>query len=96
MLLRIPSVLDRQQLNRVKTLLASARFVDGRLSAGMAARRVKKNEELPEDAAQLAQLNDLVMGQLVRHPVYLNGALPQRIALLRTLHVWDGLRRSCR
>lgn len=80
MLLRIPSILDRDQLDRVRRLLATASFVDGKLSAGATARRVKNNEELAPDAQQLSELNEIVMGSLVRHPVYLNGALPHRVA----------------
>ena len=80
MLLRIPAVLDGKQLQTVRQLLAHAPFVDGRLSAGLAARRVKHNEEVAADAAQLKQLNDIVMGSLVANSVYRNGALPQRVA----------------
>lgn len=81
MLLRIPSLLSDEQLKTVLTLLARGRFVDGRLSAGLAAQRVKYNEELEQDSAELEQLNEIVMGSLVRHPAYRNGALPQRVAV---------------
>jgi PKHD-type hydroxylase len=80
MLLRIPSILDRGQLKTVREILASSTFVDGKLSAGMTARRVKRNEELAQDARELDALNKIVMGSLVRHPVYINGALPHRVA----------------
>jgi len=80
MLLRIPSVLTSDQLDTVRLLLADARFVDGKLSAGMAARRVKHNEELDKDAKQMDILNNLVMTSLVQHPVYRAGALPLRVA----------------
>lgn len=80
MLHRVPAVLDEQDLARVRRLLEGAPFVDGRLSAGEAARRVKSNEEVAGDAAQLAQLNHLVMGRLVRHPLYQRAALPLRVA----------------
>lgn len=81
MLLRIPSLLSHGQLQTVQALLARGHFVDGRLSAGVAAERVKHNEELEQDSAELEQLNEIVMGNLVRHPVYQNGALPQRVAV---------------
>jgi PKHD-type hydroxylase len=73
-------VLDGKQLQTVRQLLAHAPFVDGRLSAGLAAKRVKHNEEVAGDAAQLEQLNDIVMGSLVGNSVYRNGALPHRVA----------------
>ena len=80
MLLRIPGVLDGKQLQTVRQLLAHAPFVDGKLSAGLAAKRVKHNEEVAPDAAQLKQLNDIVMGSLVANSIYRNGALPHRVA----------------
>jgi len=61
-------------------MLATAPFIDGKLSAGQAARRVKQNLEVDRQAAVLEQLNNLVMGRLVQHPVYRSGALPLRVA----------------
>ena len=80
MLLHIPGVLDRDQLGTVERLLANVKFVDGKLSAGAAARRVKRNEEVDKGARELEMLNNLVMGNLVRHPVYRAGALPLHVA----------------
>lgn len=80
MLLRVPAILDVEQLQVVQGLLANAAFVDGKLSAGAAARRLKRNEEVDAQSDQLEQLNNLVMGGLVRHPVYLGAALPYRVA----------------
>jgi len=80
MLLHIPSVLTRDQLETVRQLLTDARFVDGKLSAGIAAKRVKNNEELDKHAKQMDMLNNIVMSSLVQHPVYRGGALPLHVA----------------
>jgi len=80
MLVTIPDVLDQQRLDYIRSVLENARFADGKLSAGMAAQRVKQNEELAADAQQLEQLNNLVMGNLVKHPLYQSAALPAKIA----------------
>ena len=80
MLLLLPAVLESDELALVRALLAAARFVDGRLSAGAAARRVKNNEEMDPAAQDLERLNRVVMGSLVRHPVYRAGALPLHVA----------------
>ncbi len=80
MLIRIPAVLNREQLLVVNDLLATAGFADGRRSAGAAAQRVKSNEEIAAESAQYQPLNNIVMNSLVRHPVYLGAALPNRIA----------------
>jgi len=81
MLIEIPQVLDQDQLKRVAELLSGARFVDGRLSAGLTARRVKHNEELDGGAPELEQLNQIVMGTLVRHPAFKSAVLPHRVAV---------------
>jgi PKHD-type hydroxylase len=80
MLLVIPAVLDADKLARVRSLLDQGRFVDGRLSAGKTARRVKHNEELESASRHMEQLNNLVMGSLVQHPLYQAGAMPYRVA----------------
>ena len=80
MMLRLPSVLDPNQLDTVCKLLADAKFVDGKLSAGTAASRVKHNQELDKNARQMDMLNNIVMNSLVQHPVYRAGALPLRVA----------------
>ena len=41
---------------------------------------MKRNEEADAATFDPKALNNLVMGSLVRHPVYLNGALPHRVA----------------
>ena len=80
MLIRIPSVLDPNDLNMVRRLLSSAPFVDGKFSAGQAARQIKSNQEVDRGARELEGLNNLIMGKLVQHPIYRSAALPLRVA----------------
>jgi len=80
MLLVIPGVLDSQKLSQVRSLLDQGQFIDGRLSAGKTAERVKNNEELQSGARQMEQLNSVVMGSLVQHPLYQAAAMPYRVA----------------
>ena len=80
MIVTIPDLLDPTELDAVCSVLRQGRFVDGRLSAGRDAAAGKHNEELAADADRLAALNDVVMTRLVRHPRYLQTALPARIA----------------
>ena len=80
MLITIANVLDQQRLDFVKQTLEKAKFVDGTLSAGMAAKRVKNNEELAIDDSQMQQLNNIVMGSLVQHEEFKAAAIPLRVA----------------
>jgi len=80
MLITIPDILDKQRLDFINQVLEKANFIDGTLSAGMAAKRVKKNEELVADDKQMQQLNNLVMGSLVQHDEFKAAAIPFRVA----------------
>ena len=80
MLLEIPSVLNDIQLKQIISLLDKGQYVDGKLSAGMSAKRVKNNEELGNDQNLMNQLNNIVMGSLVQNPLYQSAVLPIKIA----------------
>ena len=80
MLTIIAAVLDGKQLQQVRTLLDAGHFVDGRLSAGKTAKRVKNNEELHTSASQMERLNELVMGSLLQNPTYQAAVMPSRVA----------------
>lgn len=80
MLITIPEVLTKEELAVVRDYISRADFVDGKLSAGSEASSVKNNSEMQSSEQTMAQLNNLVMGKLVKHPVYLAAALPAKIA----------------
>jgi len=80
MLLTLSGVLKPDEAALAREWLAGVKFVDGKASAGAAARRVKRNEEAERGAAALERLDQVVMGALARHPVYRNGALPLHAA----------------
>lgn len=80
MLLTISGVIPQPQLQRVRQLLARGSFVDGKLSAGLEARRVKQNQELVQEPELYSALNNIVMGCLVQNPTYQQAVLPKRIA----------------
>ncbi len=80
MLLRIPSVLSAAQLSEVRDLLAKAEFIDGKLSAGKLAKKVKHNQEVAAHDPGLQRLNETVIKALNAHPLYQAAALPQKVA----------------
>ncbi len=80
MLQTLSGVLNQQELAVVRDLLVRGSFIDGKLSAGGEAIRVKNNQELSANDELLAPLNNLVMGKLINHPTYLAAALPMKIA----------------
>lgn len=80
MLLVVPGVLRPDELALARDWLALVRFVDGKASAGAAARRVKRNLEAERGAGGLERLDEMVMGSLASHPAYRGGALPLHAA----------------
>lgn len=80
MLLLIKNVLDPQRLHEVQQMLVTGEFVDGRLSAGKEASRVKHNEELSPTSPLHRRLNAMVISPLVQHPEYQAAAMPLRVA----------------
>ena len=80
MLVAIPGVLNQEQLKAIREILDNSQFTDGRLSAGLTARRVKNNEEIPQDSQVLNKLNNLVMNGLYNHPTYQAAVFPYRLA----------------
>lgn len=80
MLYHIPKLLDAKKLANVRALLDKAKFVDGKLSAGKVAQRVKNNEEMDGSRQQMDYLNQMVLGALVEHPTFKLAALPHRMS----------------
>ena len=91
MLTHIKGILDQDQLATVQQLIKAGEFSDGSSSAGMAARRVKHNKELVLKQTQMSDLNNLVMGSLVKHPVYRSAAMPLKTAAPYYAHYKKGM-----
>jgi PKHD-type hydroxylase len=80
MLIELPEILSKEELIVTHDLLSKGTFTDGKLSTGQEAVRVKNNLELSADDDLITPLNNLVMGKLIQHPVYLAAAHPLKIA----------------
>jgi PKHD-type hydroxylase len=80
MLLTIPGLLNPAQIDKIREILAGGDFVDGRLTAGFAAARVKHNLEFKQDPERLQRLIRIVMPSLAHNETFRFGALPHRVA----------------
>ncbi|MGZ5015906.1 MAG: Fe2+-dependent dioxygenase [Methylobacter sp.] len=77
MLLAIENVLTGEELAYVRALFAKAKFVDGRVTAGELAAKVKNNMQLPANAAETQALTALVHDALHCNPLFVSAALPK-------------------
>ncbi len=80
MLITIDSVIDAQQLEILNQALENAPFVDGRLSAGKAASRVKNNLEVNPEEQIATDLATVVMANLYNTEAFKLAALPYRVS----------------
>ncbi|MDW3096273.1 MAG: Fe2+-dependent dioxygenase [Gammaproteobacteria bacterium] len=80
MLIHLKNVLGSKELLKVQELMTNANYVDGKLSAGSVASQVKHNQEIACDDPIVEALNNIVMGNLVRHKTYQRAALPLKVA----------------
>ena len=80
MLLEIPGILNEAQLNKIHEVLARAEFVDGKLTAGSAASRVKHNEEMQAEPKSMELLLRILTSALAHNPTFRSSVLPYRMA----------------
>lgn len=79
MLLQIPAVLSKDQVDTVMRELGSGAYEDGRASAGQIARDVKNNLQVKRDAEAARKCAPLILDALRRNATFYNVALPHRI-----------------
>src|SRR5690242_170073 len=74
----IIELLDSAALTRIRELVATTPFVDGKLTAGARARRVKNNEMMQGDAPGTAEARKLIMAGLNANKLFNSVAFPRR------------------
>ncbi|HMF53612.1 MAG TPA: Fe2+-dependent dioxygenase [Edaphobacter sp.] len=79
MLIMIPDVLTQEQVRQVRAKLDAADWVDGKVTAGYQAQKVKENHQLPEGHPLSIELGEVVLGGLARSPLFMSAALPLRV-----------------
>ncbi len=79
MLIQVPDVLTEAQVARCRELMASASWVDGRVTAGPQSARVKDNEQIAEGSAEASEMGDMIVAALERHPLFITAALPLKV-----------------
>ena len=80
MLIEIPNILNADKLANIRAMLEKVEFIDGKHSAGEAARRVKNNEEMKQGTQQAEYLDHLLMSSLAENTDFRSSALPYRVA----------------
>jgi PKHD-type hydroxylase len=81
MLLRIPAVLNADQLTAMRGSLGAqgAPWVDGRVTAGHQGAPVKKNQQIDEASPMSRELGGLIVTELERNALFISAVLPHRV-----------------
>ena len=79
MLLKIPQLLSREQVNQARELMMAAEWTDGNVTAGDQSAKTKNNLQLPQESQAARQLGDLIMQALGQNNLFMSAALPAKI-----------------
>lgn len=79
MLLTLPGILDANDLQQARRLLADAPWAGGKASAGTQAAQVKNNQQLPYECEASRAIGAMVLRGLERSAPFLSAALPRKI-----------------
>ncbi len=77
--LHIPSLLTEAELKVIDESTGKAVFVDGKLTASMAAKEVKNNLQMQTDEKALQDLQAILQGALQQSPLFNVAALPKTV-----------------
>jgi PKHD-type hydroxylase len=79
MLIEFEKVLDADAVIRIRALLKSAPWVDGKITAGYQSAQAKNNHQLPEDCGEAQEAGAEILGALGRNLLFQSAALPRVI-----------------
>jgi PKHD-type hydroxylase len=81
MFLRVPNLLNEEQLATVRASLNSeqAPWVDGRVTAGHQGAPVKNNQQLDEASPMARELGNFILSQLERNALFISAVLPNKV-----------------
>ena len=79
MLLHIPHVLTKAQVEECRTALEGAEWTDGKATAGYLSQRVKDNVQVPEGHRIARQLGSTILDALDKNALFVSAALPLKV-----------------
>ncbi len=79
MLLRVPQVLNADELSQLRELMSAADWTDGKVTAGTQSAQVKRNIQLPETSEYADKARQIVLKALSRNALFFSAALPKKI-----------------
>lgn len=79
MLICIPDVLSRVEIDHCRSVIEGAQWEDGKITAGTQSSEVKENAQLPLDSSAGEEIGNLILDRLSANELFISAALPARI-----------------
>ncbi|HVZ28469.1 MAG TPA: Fe2+-dependent dioxygenase [Rhizomicrobium sp.] len=79
MLVRVPTLLGRVELEQVRGLLEAADWADGRITAGAQSGQAKNNLQVPENSPGHREAGEIILSALGRNALFTSAALAQKV-----------------
>lgn len=76
MLIEIPHVFSKQEVNQLREQLDARTWIDGNQTSGVMASTRKRNQQLDKDGPVAIGIGELIMERLLAHPLFVSAALP--------------------
>lgn len=91
MFLPIPNILKPEEVKAIRERIEKETFVDGSVTAGRQARRVKQNQQLARDNKVAKEIGKQILDALRRHAAFNAATLPFRITEPMFNHYTGGM-----
>lgn len=79
MLLHVGQVLEAVELAQLRALAATARFVDGRVTAAASLHDIKRNEQVAHDDPAMPEITRIVLAALKRNDAFRHATCPNQL-----------------
>jgi len=79
MLLRIPAVLTKDEVVRLRARIDAGRWVDGNATSGHQSAKAKVNLQLAEESDAARECGDAILAALARNALFFSAVLPRQV-----------------
>ena len=79
MLLHIPGVFAKEEVQRIREALEQADWADGKITAGYQSAKAKHNLQLPEGHPLAKEVGAAMLERLWKNPLFMSAALPHKV-----------------
>ena len=91
MIVTLSELITHDELASIKQMISTARFIDGKASAGKRLHNVKNNQQIPWNDPVMKDITNTVMQALGRSDPFMSIAQPRRLAVMLVSRYQPGM-----